>query len=1028
MKTLRIAALAVAVSGVFTLGAKAGTSTNDWWDVDFEALADYVPDDPAQAMVVLTNQTIVSDGKTNSVQTWDSGIWYTQDGDETIVTNEYNGKTSTMLKLDTQGNDLTWSNSVAAADSLTALVDADLYLVGSDSPPDTGDFDAAHDVQTAVYLKNLTDEDSGETTNSVLCVYVYDSDAEENYWQELKGVTWVRELPEGGTETLDGLKDNDWASVKVVVDHAKVIDPQNNYPVVQVFVNGVKMTARDGDVDHWTVANSAKSQTAGRVSSVAFRGTGAVDNFVGKLVETTFDKYDFTAEVYMNGTLVAQGTEGNVTRVVEQVEAGAGKTAPFRNFFQDDLSVDASTMPPVFNVSYYLSKIEFTNCLTGATTTFNYSYSNYRVVPATVNEDFVQLSSTGMPPYNFSVTAPTEGATENTTLVRIYFEDVPAVGDFTLTASQNVGTAPADQKFNNKDENLPESTTFEFNQQIAAGGTDYYLSGIMTNATPAGIAVGVEDAKVVVTVPLSASIAEGAYNVATATYVEGSVAGKTAKLVPAEGGYTVAYSDPPVAIIVAGNVTNEFSSLRAAIEASAAGDTITLVADDHVSFSAESTEIAIGKSLTIDGGSNTLYGVSGYAYDGVNDHDIFIGAAAGDVTIKDLRITEFSDTAPTVQYRTYPIWTSQGYAGKLTLDGVQIDKFARTAINLGNGTFEITNCVITGYAGATGAPERYFQNAFGVFKAKGTVADTTAAGLGSTAEPWGAGVVTFNSDGDGELTFLSGSYKSDYVLEVSSNATGRLVIEGGTFVATAAAADSAFQLDEGDDATFKVAISGGWFDREPEAKYIAEGLSAVNYGSEAPNAAAPWTVEGAKVTVTWVITETSSNMVQVAVGSQVSAYEGDDVVNGTKKFKFWSTDGTTEATFPVTAAGNLTFFAVWEDAAVDPIAVDPGTSLTAADKENGDLPIEVTAAGFVVKFRSSQPGIVYQLVAAGTCDLTEDQWKGVAASGNAVPVEGASKTSSATTSETNTELITLTAPMTDNVKFFKIRASLPAGN
>ena len=223
-------------------------------------------------------------------------------------------------------------------------------------------------------------------------------------------------------------------------------------------------------------------------------------------------------------------------------------------------------------------------------------------------------------------------------------------------------------------------------------------------------------------------------------------------------------------------------------------------------------------------------------------------------------------------------------------------------------------------------------------------------------------------------------------------------------------------------------IAGGWFDREPEAKYIAEGLSAVNYGSEAPNAAAPWTVEGAKVTVTWVITETSSNMVQVAVGSQVSAYEGDDVVNGTKKFKFWSTDGTAEATFPVTAEGNLTFFAVWEDAAVDPIAVDPGTSLTAADKENGDLPIEVTAAGFVVKFRSSQPGIVYQLVAAGTCDLTEDQWKGVAASGNAVPVEGASKTSSATTSETNTELITLTAPMTDNVKFFKIRASLPAGN
>ena len=201
MKTLRIAALAVAVSGVFTLGAKAGTSTNNWWDVTFDdklGLCDLENQTvgPDGAMVVLTQQ-LNNAATPPTVQTWSSGIWYTQDGDETIVTNSYN-PTNTYkaygsdlcLKLDTQGNDLTWrvDPTNTMADSRTALVDADLYLVGSDSPPDTGDFDASGDVQTAVYLKNETDEDTGETTNSVLCVYAYDSDAKANYWQELKGV------------------------------------------------------------------------------------------------------------------------------------------------------------------------------------------------------------------------------------------------------------------------------------------------------------------------------------------------------------------------------------------------------------------------------------------------------------------------------------------------------------------------------------------------------------------------------------------------------------------------------------------------------------------------------------------------------------------------------------------------------------------------------------------------------------------------------------------------------------------------
>ena len=1040
MKTLRIAALAVAVSGVFTLGAKAGTDTNNWWDVDFEALSEFVPDDPAQAMVVLTNQYSQDPPVTPP---WTTGNWFTQDGDETTVTNEFGGKASTILKLDTQGNDLTWRVDATNTmpDSRTALVDADLYLVGSDSPPDTGDFDSAKDVQTAVYLKNLTDEDSGETTNSVLCVYVYDSDAEANYWQELKGVTWVRELPEGGTETLDGLKDNDWASVKVVVDHAKVIDPQNPYPVVQVFVNGVKMTARDGDADYWTVANFTTAQTAGRVSSVAFRGTGAVDNFVGKLVETTFDKYDFTAEVYMNGTLVAQGTEGNVTRVEEDVEAGAGKVAKFEDFmYHDFVDVDNPA-------SYSLTKIDLVSFATGSgvTTTYNFGYekSTAQIVPPANLPGSIQFMTdvdeeentffTGV----FHINAPTEGATQDGTIVKLYFEDLPAEGQFKLTASQNVGNAPADQIFNVNDENLPAFATFTFAESISAGGTSYILSKIKPGTAPADpITLEYESPNAVVKVPLSDEITGTQYEVATATYVEGTLGDRVLgyEWDATNGEWSFTAKDKPVAIIVAGNVTNEYSSLRAAVAAAQADDTIVMIADDAVSFTAENPILDIEIAVTIDGGSNTLYGISDFAGEGYNE--VRIGGS-GNVTIKDLAFSEFGDTAP-LSGASMPICTRSTYTGMLTLDGVTIDKFNRQAILLCGGEFFVTNCTITGCAGS--GKTSYFQSAFENYFAAGTIVDTTVTGIGALdagtngeGDPWAAAVFTVNPSGNGSYTVLSGDYEGQFIVAANLNSAGSVILSNGTFVATAPKTNevegvqtpvSAFLL-EGNVA---VTVAGGWYDREPEEGFIADGMSAVNYGAAAPTAAAPWTVEGAKVTVTWVITETSSNMVQVAVGSQVSAYEGEDVVNGTKKFKFWSTDGTTEASFPVTAEGNLTFFAVWEDAAVDPIAVDPGTSLTAADKENGDLPIEVTAAGFVVKFRSSQPGIVYQLVAAGTCDLTEDQWKGVAASGNAVPVEGASKTSSAATSETNTELITLTAPMTDDVKFFKIRASLPDGN
>lgn len=1030
MKTLRIAALAVAVSGVFTLGAKAGTDTNNWWDVTFDdklGLCDLENQTvgPDGAMVVLTQQ-LNNAATPPTVQTWDSGIWYTQDGDETIVTNSYN-PTNTYkaygsdlcLKLDTQGNDLTWrvDPTNTMADSRTALVDADLYLVGSDSPPDASDFDpsdAPDRVQTAVYLKNETDEDTGETTNSVLCVYVYDSDAEENYWQELKGVK---------------VEDNSWASVKVVVDHAKVIDPQNDYPVVQVFVNGVKMTARDGNLDHWTVANSAKSQTAGRVSSVAFRGTGAVDNFVGKLVETTFDSFTFTAEVYMNGNLVAQGTEGNVTRVEENVEAGPGKVARFEDFLISNYDYEWEAT----DATWALSKVVVIDQGTGEETTYHYEWDGFNAVCLEGDNPALDIDTltgpngeyqTGL----FDAIPSTAGATKDGLIIKIYFDDLPEDGTFNAKATTTIGEATTTDVRPVKPSEFDGGATKTITWEFPAVTNGNVLSTIQVyNGADL---VDYADKTATVSVTLDAALLEHTL-FAAATYVPGTLAeGQDLERTKNGDTYTFAPYTPPVAIIIAGNVTNKYDSLRGAITNATAGDTIYLVADDSVSFTADDPILDIDFEVTIVGGSNTLYGMTDYA----GLHEIRI-SGSDNVTIKDLKLSEFGDTAPLSQ-SVMPICTRAAYEGKLVLDGVTIDKFNRQALLLCGGEFLITNSVITGCAGEEGKTS-YFQSAIETYYAKGDVGDTTITGIGALNaggptpdDEWAAAVFTVNplAGADGTVKVTSGYYEGQFIVAFNPGSVGAVTLEGGTFVATAADTEGAF-LDDSEGGS-RLTISGGWFDREPEADYIAEGLAARQIGTDP----APWTV-GQSFTITFNNDDGTEFYKTNGVFTGETGYgpATDPTKGETFTFVGWTNlvaGGAAVATADLPAAdGNATWTAVFkEDSVIEPIAVDPGTSLTAADKENGDLPIEVTAAGFVVKFRSSQPGIVYQLVAAGTCDLTEDQWKGVATSGNAVPVEGASKTSSATTSETNTELITLTAPMTDNVKFFKIRASLPDGN
>lgn len=846
-KLKSLALLALAGLG---LSASGGVTTNDWWDVTFESdtFQEGFSGLISGELGPLTNDA----SKAQVIQPYATGVWTALDGDESYVTNSLatnwvNGamtevSNTTYIKLDTQGNDLKWAvaDNNAMADGLKALVDADLYLVGSDSPPDASDFDpsdAPDRVQTAVYLKNEIEEDSGETTNSVLCVYVYNGTTEANEWQELDGVE---------------LKDNAWAHVQVLVDHS---EDATTLPTVMVFVNGTPMHARNGDATSWTAANGSASQTAGRVSSVSFRGTGAVDNFVGQTILDDPDKFDFTAEVFMNGTLQAVGTEGNVSRVAEKVPVGIGKTALFEGFAWTDADVTQEEDP-----NWTLVKIEivdFANASSVTTINYTWNYSKYKLEYEENDAVKFGVDEDGFPTGYFDVKPSTAGATGNSTIVRLYFENVPEEGDFKLTATQNVGTAPAEQKFNTNTLSVA-STTFTFAEALTDGGTSYVLSKIVLGAAPAGISLDYTSPNAVVTVPLSDQIAEGTYNVATATYAEGTLgADETLSAALVNGEWVFTKKTKPVAIIVAGTVTNEYDSLRGAITNATPGDTIYLVADDHVSFTADALEIEIDKALTIDGGSNTLFGVSGYSAGGY--HDIFV-VGSGALTIKDLKFSEFGDTATSFQYETYPIVTSGDYTGQLTLDGVTIDKFARTAVNLNGGTVLITNCTFTA------DPTAYFQTGVETLNAVVTVVDTTITGVNSTItgeDPEGAAVFTLKGHdgytGTGSITVLSGEYSGQFIVAAEALATGSVILSNGTFIATADAAESAFNLDAGN-----VEISGGWFDREPEAKYIAQGLAAYK---DAPGEEAPWTVRAAKVTIDFYVDGAVYATTSVVVGA-----------------------------------------------------------------------------------------------------------------------------------------------------------------
>lgn len=165
-----------------------------------------------------------TDGAKVSASTETQGTWTQQEDDLSVVTSQ-------SLSLNTQGEDLTWTPNAPAESYDSVILDADVKFVASDVEPATD-----NSMQTAIYLKATDDGD-------VLCVY---QDTED-------GPAW--EAKDAFT-----IADGDTKHVTITIDY------NDETPMVTLAIGDTSV--------EYPVANVAE-----KVSSVAFRGTGVVDNF-----------------------------------------------------------------------------------------------------------------------------------------------------------------------------------------------------------------------------------------------------------------------------------------------------------------------------------------------------------------------------------------------------------------------------------------------------------------------------------------------------------------------------------------------------------------------------------------------------------------------------------------------------------------------------------------------------------------------------------------------------------------------------
>ncbi len=369
-KTAKALALAVAVGMSSQVMA---AETNTWWSFDFDGL---------DSTTTLTNEAYSGIGQ-----------WSTVAGDESsIATNP--ADSTVCLKLDTQGNNLTWTPT-AASTSVVVLVDADIYLVGSDSAP-TGFDDSGSPVQTAVYLKNYLNSEN-VTTSSVLCAYVEDGES-ANKWIELQGVSMV---------------DTNWYSLRIEVDYS------GTYPAAKFIVNGTVLEDASSE-SSFGIANYTDFSTTElkKVNSVSFRGTGAVDNFVGsQVVADTAAVLTFAVSTFTD--LVASSNNIAAASSGYMVTAGETFYVSFKPFDTDSPSKSLSLVRVYTNGTMYVD--------------YNASYAD-----PVWTLDLPLFEDEGTEGIRLNI--PTTGMTVGYTIEAYYGEAPTAATEKTVTFDNNGGS------------------------------------------------------------------------------------------------------------------------------------------------------------------------------------------------------------------------------------------------------------------------------------------------------------------------------------------------------------------------------------------------------------------------------------------------------------------------------------------------------------------------------------------------------------------------------------------------------------
>lgn len=256
--THKIMASAIAFAvGLST--ASAGKATNSWFAVDFTS--------------GYTDNGAI-DGVTESGEgTWsktgaDASIMVDLAGESLTTAGQASGN---IGKIDAQGGALTWTPTAATGNIV--LLDADVYMVGSDQAPSP----SSGTVQTEVYLTNTV-------SSSYLCAHVGNG-VGGNTWVQLAGVAVTNQT---------------WIRLRIEIDYDQTPNK------VSYQVNGILMDeAGAGTQTSFPVMTDGASQTS--VSSVSFMGTGYLDNFVGRTVAITADGPTFTTGNNTNSVTGATG-------------------------------------------------------------------------------------------------------------------------------------------------------------------------------------------------------------------------------------------------------------------------------------------------------------------------------------------------------------------------------------------------------------------------------------------------------------------------------------------------------------------------------------------------------------------------------------------------------------------------------------------------------------------------------------------------------------------------------------------------